>query len=253
MIEEIVDRLDSVKRNFTHALDIGASDGALSTTLRARGMHVIAADPGRGFARAIGGIQCDEDRLPFADASFDLIAHAGGLESVNDVPGALTLVRRALKPDGLFLATFAGSGSLSVLKGAMLAADMTVGDTVHARIHPQIDVRSAGDLLSRAGFALPVADSTRLTVRYRDIFSLLADLRGMAATNLLNADRAPVTRRWLAAATEAFAAQADADGKITENFEIICLTGWAPGPDQPKPARRGSATASLAAALKPRT
>ncbi|MGH6780986.1 MAG: class I SAM-dependent methyltransferase [Sphingomonadaceae bacterium] len=251
MVEEILDRLDSVKRGFTRALDLGTGDGGLAATLRARGIQVVAADPGYGFARATGGVQCDEDRLPFADASFDLVVSAGGLESVNDVPGALTLARRALRPDGLFLATFAGSGSLNVLKRAMLAADMAVGDAVHARIHPQIDVRSAGDLLQRAGFALPVADATRLTVRYRDIFSLFADLRGMAATNLLLADRAPISRRWLTAAAEAFAAQADTDGKVAEGFEIICLTGWSPGPDQPKPARRGSATASLAAALKP--
>lgn len=253
MVEEILDRLDSVKRRFTRALDLGASNDALGNALRARGIEVISADAGHAFARAAGGVQCDEDRLPFTDESFDLIVQAGGLEGVNDVPGALALARRTLRPDGLYLGALIGSGSLSALKAAMLTADMATGDTLHARIHPQIDVRSAGDLLARAGFALPVADGASLIVRYRDLFGLLADLRGMAATNLLRGDRAPLTRRWLTAATEAFAARADADGKTPENFEIICLTGWAPGPDQPKPARRGSASASLAAALKPRS
>ncbi|RJF93023.1 class I SAM-dependent methyltransferase [Sphingomonas cavernae] len=251
MIEEILDRLDSVKRSFTRALDLGACDGALGKALRARGIEVVSADPGRAFADALGGVQCDEDRLPFADSSFDLIVQAGGLESVNDVPGALTLARRALMPDGLYLGALVGSGSLPALKAAMLAADMDVGDAVHARTHPQIDVRAAGDLLSRAGFALPVADTARLTVRYRDVFRLFTDLRGMAATNLLRGERSPITRRWLAAATQAFAKGADADGKISEHFEIVCLTGWSPSPDQPKAARRGSATTSLAAILKP--
>ncbi|MCJ8157616.1 methyltransferase domain-containing protein [Sphingomonas sp. LaA6.9] len=252
MIEEILDRLDSVKRNFNRALDLGASDGALGDALKARGIAVVSADAGGVFARRTGGVQCDEDRLPFADGSFDLVVQAGGLESINDVPGALTLARRALKPDGLYLGAFAGSGSLSALKAAMLTADMAVGDSLHARIHPQIDVRSAGDLLSRAGFALPVADTARLTVRYRDLFSLLSDVRGMGATNVLRGERAPITRGWLAAAAEAFATHADPDGKVAERFEIICLTGWAPSADQPRPARRGSATTSLATALKPR-
>ncbi|WOK37098.1 class I SAM-dependent methyltransferase [Sphingomonas sp. C3-2] len=250
MVEEILDRLDSVKREFSWALDLGSADGSLANALRARGMKVVQADPGYASAQRLGGIQCDEDRLPFADESFDLIVQAGGLESINDVPGALTLARRALRPDGLFLGTFAGAGSLSALKAAALAADMALGDTLRARIHPQIDVRSAGDLLSRAGFALPVADSAALTVRYGSLFGLLRDLRGMAATNLLTADRAPLSRQWLSAAAENFAARAEADGKTSETFEIICLTGWAPSPDQPKPARRGSATKSLAQALK---
>lgn len=250
MIEDLLDRLDGVKRAFTCALDLGSADGAMAEALRARGITVISADPGFAFARATGGVQCDEDRLPFADESFDLVVQAGGLESVNDVPGALALARRVLKPDGLYLGALAGSGSLATLKAVMLAADMAVGEAVHARIHPQIDVRSAGDLLARAGFALPVADSARLTVRYGSIFNLMADLRGMGATNMLRNERAPLTRRWLAAASDAFAARADADGKTAESFETICLTGWAPSPDQPRPARRGSATTSLAAALK---
>ena len=250
MAEELLDRLDGVTRRFAQALDLGGADGMLAAQLRARGIAVTTADAGFAFAR--GGVQCDEDRLPFADGSFDLVISAGGLESVNDLPGALALIRRALKPDGLFLAAFPGAGSLSVLKGAMLQADIAAGLGVHARIHPQIDVRAGGDLLSRAGFALPVADGLDLSVRYGDIFGLFADLRGMALTNLLPSTRAPLTRSWLAAAAAAFAARADPDGRIAERFELVCLTAWSPGPEQPQPARRGSAGASLAAALKPR-
>jgi len=250
MAEELLDRLDGVTRRFTHALDLGTADSRLATDLRARGITVTTADSGFVFARS--GVQCDEDRLPFADASFDLVIAAGGLESVNDLPGALALIRRVLKPDGLFLAAFPGAGSLAVLKGAMLQADIATGTAAHARIHPQIDVRAGGDLLSRAGFALPVADGLGLAVRYSSIFSLFADLRGMGLTNLLPSGRVPLTRAWLAAAAAAFAARADPDGRIAERFELVCLTAWSPGPEQPKAARRGSATASLAAALKPR-
>jgi hypothetical protein len=131
-----------------------------------------------------------------------------------------------------------------------LAADMAGGGAVRARVHPQIEVRAAGDLLARAGFALPVADSHRLSARYSSLFSLFSDLRGMAATNILAGSRPPLTRRWLADAVAAFAERAEPDGKTTEHFEIVAFTGWSPGPDQPKPAKRGSASASLAEALR---
>lgn len=251
MAAELLDRLDTVKRDFTHILDLGAADGSIATMLRARGMRVTTLDPGHRFARQAGGVQADEDRLPFADASFDLVVSAGVLDGVNDLPGALALIRRALRPDGLFLGAMTGAGSLRTLKAAILAADMTVGGGVRPRIHPQIDVRAAGDLLARAGFALPVADAFRLDVRYADLQGLAADLRGMAATNLLADARSGLSRAWIAHAAAAFSAQADPDGKTAEHFEIICLTGWSPGPGQPVPARRGSASVSLADALGP--
>lgn len=252
MVEDILDRLDSVTRTFTKALDLGTADGSLAAGLRARGIETIAADAGFRFAQAAGGIQCDEDRLPFADGSFDLIASAGVLDTVNDLPGALTLARRALKPDGLFIAAFFGAGSLPRLRAALMAADEAVTGGAVARIHPQIDIRAAGDLLSRAGFALPVADVDHVQVRYGDPLRLIADLRGMAATNILRGRGAhPLTRAHLPALFEAFSALADADGRVTETVEIVHLTAWSPGPDQPKPARRGSGRASLADALRP--
>jgi len=248
--DEMLERLDLVTRRFSRALDLGTGRGYLAGRLRERGMEVVQADAGARFAALSGGVQGDEDRLPFADGAFDLVVSLGALDSVNDLPGALILARRALVPDGLFLTAFAGAGSLPRLRAAMAAADEAEGGAA-PRIHPQIDVRAAGDLLQRAGFALPVADSETVEVRYRGLSGLLADLRAMGATNILAArSRRPVGRLGYAAAAAAFAAAAEADGKTRERFEILHLLGWAPGPDQPQPARRGSATASLAEALK---
>jgi SAM-dependent methyltransferase len=250
--DELLDRLSLVKREFKDALDLGCGGGQVSEQLRARGMNVVSADAGRFFAHAARGVQCDEDRLPFADESFDLVVSIGVLDSVNDLPGALTLIRRVLRPDGLFLAAFAGAGSLPRLRSALLAAD-SVGGGAAPRIHPQIDVRAAGDLLTRAGFKLQVADSIGVDVRFPGLGKLISDLRSMGATNILASRSAvPLSRHAVAAAMAAFEAEAEADGKTSERFEIIYLTGWSPAPSQPQPARRGSATASLAQALKAR-
>lgn len=242
MVEGLLERLDAVKRGFDDMLDIGAPDAGL----RVPGARIARVDPGFGFARAVGGVQGDEDRLPFADASFDGVLSAGVLDQVNDLPGALTLIRRVLRPDGLFLGAFLGGGSLPALRAALRVAE---GDRPAARLHPQIDVRSAGDLLMRAGFALPVADVETFDVRYAHLGRLLDDLRGMAASNILTG-RSGMTRGTLARAAAAFAGAAGPDGRTTERFAIVFVTGWAPDASQPKPARRGSATASLAAALQ---
>ncbi|HEX8622233.1 MAG TPA: methyltransferase domain-containing protein [Allosphingosinicella sp.] len=250
MADELIERLDLVTRDFRRALDLGCAGGYLTRRLRERGLDVVACDSGAAFARAAGGVQADEDRLPFADGSFDLVVSAGSLDSVNDLPGALLLIRRALRPDGLFLGAFAGAGSLPRLKRAMLAAD-SVEAGAAPRIHPQIDVRAAGDLLTRAGFALPVVDAQPVDVRFSALLDLVRDLRAMAATNILAArSRRPLGRHALAAAIADFE---DGPGKTTERFEILHLLGWAPSPDQPRPAKRGSGTVSLAEALKGRS
>jgi len=249
IVEGLLDRLDLVTRKFDHALDLGTADGSLARALRARGIQVTAADAGARFAA--DGVQCDEDRLPFPPQSFDLIVSAGVLDSVNDLPGALIQCRRALKPDGLFLAGFVGAGSLRWLRGVLLDADQASGAAIPQRVHPLIDVRAAGDLLTRAGFVLTVADGEPLDVGYGDPFRLMHDLRGMAAANMLAGQTLPLTRGRLALLARAFAAKADPDGRLRERFELVFMTGWSPGPDQPQPARRGSASASLAAALKP--
>jgi SAM-dependent methyltransferase len=249
--EDLLERLSLVNRGFDSALVIGCADRFIEKALKAKGVRVICADPGAAFARKAKGIQCEEDFLPFADSSFDLAMAVGTMESVNDLPGALTLIRKILRPDGLFLAALAGAVSLTRLRSALRAAEEAQGDGVSPRLHPQIDIRTAGDLLMRAGFALPVVDSDAVTIKFSHFFQLVADLRAMGGTNLLR-QRAlkPFSRTALASAIFDFANTADGDGKTSERFEILYLSGWAPSPDQPKPARRGSATASLAEALR---
>ena len=231
--EELLDRLELVARPFARALELSA-DPWLGDRLAERGLEVV---------------RVEEDRLPSLEpASFELAISVGLLDTVNDLPGALALLRRALKPDGLFLAAFAGAGSLKRLRQAMRAGELAEGRDPSPHIHPQIDVRAAGDLLTRAGFALPVADREVVEVRYASLPKLVADLRLTGATNILaQRSRMPFTRLGLAAA------KADFGAGTVERFETIFLSGWAPAPSQPAPARRGSGTASLADALKPRS
>lgn len=248
--EELLGRLDFVARPFATALDLGCGDDYLGRKLRERGLAVTSMDAGARFAEGAGGSPGDEDRLPFAPASFDLVVSVGVLDTVNDLPGALIQLRRALRPDGLFLAALAGAGSLPRLRAALRAAEEAEALPAGARLHPQIDVRAAGDLLVRAGFALPVADDEVLEVRYSELGALVADLRGMALSNVLaERPRRAFGRLGYAAAAAAFAGP---DGRAAEEIHILHLSGWAPSPDQPRLARRGSATASLADALKPK-
>ncbi|WP_184116089.1 class I SAM-dependent methyltransferase [Sphingomonas abaci] len=243
MLDGIAERLLAVKRGFSDILDLGCFDGAFEPPPGAR---VARVDAGFRFAERAGGVQADEDRLPFADGSFDLVVSAGVLDQIGDLPGALTLARRALRPDGLFLAAFVGATSFPALRRAFAAAER---QRPVARLHPQIDVRSAGDLLVRAGFALPVADIETLDIGYPDLWRLLEDLRGMAGTNVLS-ERHSLSRAALAAAAAAFAEAGGPDGRTRERIDLIFLTGWSPDASQPQPAKRGSATASLAQALK---
>ena len=247
MLDELLDRLTDVQRDLPEVLLIGCPDDSARSALEAIGKRVVCADPGFVAARAQGGVQVDEDALPFADDSFDLIIACGTLDSVNDLPGALILMRRILRPDGLMLAAFTGAGTLPRLRAALMAGE---GDRPGQHIHPQIDVRSAGDLLSRAGFAMPVADSETLTVRYGDMLRLMQDLRGMGAGNVLTSQPPALRREALVGAAQHFAAAADPDGRTAEQMAILYLSGWKPDSSQAKPARRGSATVSLADALK---
>lgn len=248
MADEVVERLGWVNRSFSDVLVIGHAPPLLVDALAARGASITLAGP------VACDVPCDEDALPFAPGSFDLVVALGTLDSVNDLPGALIQINRSLKPDGLMMAAMIGAGSLPRLKAAMLAADEAGGRGVAARIHPQIDVRAAGDLLQRARFAMPVADSDSQTVRYSSLPALVRDLRCHGWTNSLTSAPPPLGRAALIAAMQRFHDAADSDGKTAERFEIVYLSGWAPSPDQPKPAKRGSATASLAGALsKPKT
>lgn len=222
--EGLLERLDGVQRSFPEALVIGGLTQRLEEELRSRGSSIIVADASARAASRAGGVQCDEDRLPFADASFDLVVSVGALDSVNDLPGALILIRRILRPDGLFLAACAGAGSLASLKRAMIAADEAAGGATTAHVHPQIDVRAMGDLLARAGFVLPVADREQISLRYRSLGRLVADLRAEAVTNILvSRDRRSLNRAALAAAEADFERRGG-----EEQVELLFLTGWAP-------------------------
>ncbi|ANI77176.1 MULTISPECIES: methyltransferase domain-containing protein [Sphingobium] len=247
MLDEMLDRLADVQRELPEALVIGCPDATARAALEAMGKRVACVDPGFAAARLQGGVQAEEDALPFADDSFDLVLACGTLDSVNDLPGSLILMRRVLRPDGLMLAAFTGAGTLPRLRAALMAGE---GDRPHQHIHPQVDVRAAGDLLSRAGFAMPVADSETLTVRYGDMLRLMHDLRGMGAGNMLASHPPALRRNTLIGAAQHFAAAADPDGRTAEQMAILYLSGWKPDPSQAKPARRGSATVSLAEALK---
>lgn len=249
MIDEILARLDIVKRRFERALVVGAEQ-RLVQDLAARGIAATVCDPSPRRAARFGGFACDEDALTVDAQTHDLIIACGTLDTVADLPGALLLIRRALRPDGLLLACMAGAPSLATARAAFAAADNAAGLGV-ARMHRQIDVRAAGDLLVRAGFALPVADLEGFALSYATLGKLIDDLRAAAMTNVL-AERHAVTRGWLGTAGAAFAAQAQTDGRVHETLSLLMLTGWAPSPDQPQPARRGSGSASLAEALRQR-
>ncbi len=249
IIDELLERLATITRPFQNALLIGA-EPRLAKALEMSGIAVTIVDPSSRRAALLGGEIIDEDRDSFTAARFDLVIACGTLDSVADVPGALILWRQALQPDGVFLGAFAGAVSLPTLRAAAVDADVAQGQAV-ARFHPQIDVRAAGDLLVRAGFALPVADRVDIALSYTDVGRLIDDLRAAAMTNVL-ATRYPVTREWRRDLATAFSRVAAADGRTHDTLSLIVLTGWAPAPSQPRPARRGSATAALAHALKQR-
>jgi SAM-dependent methyltransferase len=196
-------------------------------------------------------LAADEECLPFADHSFDLVLSCLALHRVNDLPGILVQIRRVLRPDGLFLGCFFGGGTLGEMRAAWTEAEISEEGGASPRIAPFVDIRDAGMLLQRAGFALPVVDSDTLTVCYENAFDLMHDLRGMGETNILQGRRAGFTRRatMMRMADHYQDMFAQEDGRIPASFEIITLTAWAPDPSQPKPLEPGSATSSLADAI----
>lgn len=193
-----------------------------------------------------------DDILPLAPASFDLVVSMLALHEASDLVGQLVQYRLALRPDGLMIAALPGAGTLAELRESLLAAETELYGGVSPRVLPFVDVRDAGGLLQRAGYALPVADLEPITVRYDTMFHLLRDLRAMGATSALTQrSRRPATRRLFARAAEIYSDRfSDGDGRIRATFAIVWLSGWSPDPSQQKPARRGSATVSLADALK---
>jgi SAM-dependent methyltransferase len=241
--DELGERLAVVLRQFERAADVGTPTGALRHALAASGKvaTIVSAD----------NVTIDEETLPFADTSLDLVVSALSLQFVNDLPGTLIQIRRALKPDGLFLAAMIGGDSLVELREAFAQAEAEIEGGVSPRVSPFANIRDLGALLQRAGFALPVIDSDRLTVRYATVFGLMRDLRRMGSTNILTERRrTPLRRATLRRMTEVYADRfADADGRLRASFEIVWLSGWAPHESQQKPLKPGSASQRLADAL----
>jgi SAM-dependent methyltransferase len=241
---DIADRLDLTLRRFGLALVLGAAAAPLARILVGSGKfdHVFAADR---------DVVVDEEALPFAPASLDAVIAGPGLEFVNDLPGALVQISRALRPDGLFLAVLLGGDTLSELRVSWFAAETEIEGGVSPRVAPFADVRELGGLLQRAGLALPVADVDRLTVRYPSALALMAELKAMGLANaLVDRRRRLVTRRLLARAAASYEeAYSDPDGRVRATFDLVTLTAWAPAETQQKPLKPGSAQARLADAL----
>jgi SAM-dependent methyltransferase len=236
---DFIERLSAVLRRFDIAADLGTPTDAVR--------RAIADQIG-----TVAAVVADEEALPFRDASLDLVVSALGLQFVNDLPGTLIQVRRALKPDGRILAAMVGGDSLGELRTAFAEAEAEIEGGVSPRVAPFADLRDLGALLHRAGFALPVTDIDRVTVRYASPLDLMHELRRMGAGNVLTARRrTPLRRSTLRRMLEIYAERfADPDGRIRATFEIVWLSGWAPHESQQKPLRPGSAQTRLADALK---
>jgi SAM-dependent methyltransferase len=253
--DDLAERLGAVNRRFPLAASLGAYHGLIARRLRqvpGIGLVTDVEASSRLLAQCDGPrLQADEEALPFAEASLDLVVSGLSLHLVNDLPGTLIQIRRALKPDGLLLAALLGGATLAELRAAFLIAEEELEGGASPRVAPFADVRDLGNLLQRAQFALPVVDSDAVTVTYRDPLALMLELRAMGASNpLIERSRRPLRRATLARAiavyTERFGLP---DGRIPATFEIITLTAWAPHPSQPKALRPGSATTSLADVL----
>ncbi|WP_027524061.1 methyltransferase domain-containing protein [Bradyrhizobium sp. Ec3.3] len=239
--EDMADRLAAVMRDFGAVADLWTPGEGLAA-LRSR----------FGNAQRIELDAAGEEKLPLAPESLDLVASALALQFVNDLPGVLAQIRRALKPDGLLLAAMVGGDSLTELRQAFAAAEAECEGGVSPRVAPFADLRDIGALLQRAGFALPVTDVDRIVVRYANAFALMQDLRRMGAANVLvERRRTPTPRATMLRMAEIYAARfADPDGRIRATFDIVWLSGWAPHASQQQPLKPGSAKASLAEAVR---
>jgi SAM-dependent methyltransferase len=258
--EDLVRRLEAILRDFPLAVDLGSRNGAFARALAdsdAAGVGtLIETDLSAAMLAGRSGMRIvvDEERLPFADQSLDLIVSSLALHWTNDLVGALVQARRALKPDGLFIAALLGGSTLTELRQCLLAAEAEISGGASPRVSPFADGFDAAALLQRAGFALPVADTDKVKVRYAHPLRLMQDLRAMGETNVLF-ERAPtaMSRRLLGRALELYVERfAEPDGRVPATFEIITVTGWAPHESQQKPLKPGSAKMRLADALSPR-
>jgi len=249
--ERLLDRLDDIDRSFGTALDLGCHRGEIGRLLgsRSRVETLVQCDLSPAAVASAEGLRvaADEEYLPFAPARFDMIVSALGLHWVNDLPGALVQARQALRPDGLFLAAMLGGETLVELREAFMAAELDREGGARPRVSPFADVRDAGSLLQRAGFALPVIDTDTITVTYPDALGLMRDLRWMGETNAVLERPRSFTRpsTLLAAAAHYQERFQDGEGRIPARFQVLYLTGWAPHETQPRPLRRGSGSVKL--------
>lgn len=256
--QDLVMRLETILRRFPVAVDLGARNGSFSKALadsdaRANIDVLIETDLSSRMLAGRRGprVVADEERLPFGDATLDLVASTLSLHWTNDLVGALIQIRRALRPDGLFVGAIFGGATLTELRQCLLAAESELSDGASMRVSPFADAIDAAGLLQRAGFALPVADVDRVKVRYAHPIKLLRDLRAMGETSvLLDRSRKPLSRQVLFRAMEIYVERfAEPDGRVPATFEIVSVTGWAPHESQQKPLRPGSAKMRLADAL----
>jgi len=240
--EEMAERLHAVLREFKSAADVGTPGDQVRNALAGRLNQLAGVDLP----------EQESEPLPLQPASLDLVVSALALQFVNDLPGVLAQISRALRPDGLLLAALVGGDTLTELRQCFAAAEAELEGGASPRVAPFADLRDVGALLQRAGLALPVTDVDRIVVRYDSAFALMQDLRRMGATNILIERRRTPTRR----ATMLRMAQiygerfADADGRIRATFDIVWLSGWAPHESQQQPLKPGSAKAGLAEAVK---
>ena len=236
---ELAERLSVVLRQFDRTVDIATPNDSLRRALAGKVGSIDRIEVGEG------------ELLSLAETSLDLAVSALALQYVNDLPGVLVQIRRALKPDGLLLAALAGGDTLTELRQSFATAESEIEGGISPRVAPFADLRDLGSLLQRAGFALPVIDSERITVRYDTAFALMHDLRRMGATNVLTERRrTPLRRKTLLRMAEIYGERfADADRRLRATFEIIWLSGWAPHESQQQPLKPGSARARLADAL----
>ncbi|SDR29355.1 methyltransferase domain-containing protein [Pseudovibrio sp. Tun.PSC04-5.I4] len=251
---DLEERLSFISREFTCAVDLGGHTGHIFETLKSSGKvkHLIRADVfGADPNLPAPDLIVDDAVLPFAPESIDLIVSALHLQLLDDLPGTLIQIKRALKPDGLFLGLLLGSDTLAELRDCLMRAEMEVSEGVSPRVIPFAETKDLGGLLQRAGFALPVSDLDRLTVRYDTMFDLMRDLRSMGAANPLH-DRLkkPTSKKIFMRAAEIYVQDySDPDGRIRATFTFASLSGWAPHESQQKPLKPGSAKQSLAEAL----
>ena len=253
--ERLSDRLLDIARPFPLALDLGARSGGFGPVAGGPGgvEHVVSCDLSEHMIGDVGGpsVVGDAEFLPFANQQFDLIFSNLDLHWINDMPGSLVQIERALKSDGLFLGAIFGGDTLHELRDVLMSAELELTSGASPRVSPFAELRDAGGLLQRAGFALPVADADDITVTYDNIFRLMADLRGMGESNVVRERLSAPTRRHIfQRAAELYAERyAEANDRIRATFQIVYLHGWAPHESQQKALRPGSATLRLAEAL----